>query len=114
MIKKGWWLIKFSDYDMISPTVLKVTLRLLKPNILMNSQRPEPFLDFPAIRVLKYNYYIQLTRTVKQKHLLLVTFQGIVKIALRPSVMRVDSSITIHNKVSLVLCPENNLLYPYG
>lgn len=72
------------------------------------------FLAFSAIRVLKYNYYIQLNRTVKQKCLLLVTFQGAVKIALWPLVMRVDSSVTIHNKVSLVLCPENNLLYPYG
>lgn len=56
---------------------------------------------------------IQLDRTVKQKRLLLVTFQGTLKIALWPLVMRVDSSVTIHNKVSLVLCPENNLLYPY-
>lgn len=68
----------------------------------MNSQRPEAFLDFPAARDLKYNYYIRLKRTVKQNHLLLVTFQGTVKIALLPLLMKVDSSVTIHNKVSLV------------
>lgn len=45
-----------------------------------------------------------------KKHLLLVTFQGTVKFALWPSIMRVDSRVPVCNKVSLVLCPGNNLL----
>lgn len=28
--------------------------------------------------------------------------------------MKVDSSVTTHNKVNLVLCSGNNLLSPYG
>lgn len=70
---KGWLLIKFSDYDMISPTTLKVTPRLPKPSILINSQRPEVISRSPGCKGSKM-YDIQLNRTVKQKCLLLVTF----------------------------------------
>lgn len=53
MIKKDWLLIKFSDYDMISPTIFKVTPRLPKSNILMNSQRPEGISRFPSCKSSK-------------------------------------------------------------
>lgn len=41
--EKAWLLIKSNDYDRISPTILKVTPRLSKLNIFMNSDTRRHF-----------------------------------------------------------------------